>query len=56
MNVYGGVVFFGYFFGCSGVCIFVILFGVLKEKNGYFGVVGVCNGGGGVFVVVVEFM
>ncbi|XP_024374217.1 acetyl-CoA acetyltransferase 1 isoform X2 [Physcomitrium patens] len=56
VNAHGGAVSLGHPLGCSGARILVTLLGVLKEKNGHFGVAGVCNGGGGASAVVVELM
>ncbi|KAL0307256.1 UNVERIFIED_CONTAM: Acetyl-CoA acetyltransferase, cytosolic 1 [Sesamum radiatum] len=46
VNVHGGAVSLGHPLGCSGARILVTLLGVLKQKNGKYGVGGVCNGGG----------
>nr|ACU19591.1 unknown [Glycine max] len=54
VNVHGGAVALGHPFGCSGARILVTLLGVLKQKNGKYGVGGICNGGGGAFALVVE--
>ncbi|KAL4364388.1 hypothetical protein AHAS_Ahas07G0001100 [Arachis hypogaea] len=58
INVHGGAVALGHPLGCSGARILVTLLGnsvglnalcmqVLKQKNGKYGVGGICNGGGG---------
>ncbi|XP_047268340.1 probable acetyl-CoA acetyltransferase, cytosolic 2 [Capsicum annuum] len=55
-NAHGGAVSLGHPLGCSGARILVTLLGVLKHKNGKFGVAGICNGGGGASALVVELM
>ncbi|KAL3687226.1 hypothetical protein R1sor_013535 [Riccia sorocarpa] len=54
VNVHGGAVSLGHPLGCSGARIVVTLLGVLKAKQGTYGVAGVCNGGGGASALVVE--
>nr|ABD57973.1 acetoacetyl-coenzyme A thiolase [Arnebia euchroma] len=56
LNLHGGAVSLGHPLGCSDARILVTLLGVLRHKNGKFGVAGVCNGGGGASAVVLEFM
>ncbi|KAL6529845.1 Acetyl-CoA acetyltransferase, cytosolic [Orobanche gracilis] len=56
VNVHGGAVSLGHPLGCSGARILVALLGVLKQKNGKYGVGGVCNGGGGASALVVELL
>ncbi|VFQ97807.1 unnamed protein product [Cuscuta campestris] len=56
LNVHGGAVSLGHPLGCSGARILVTLLGVLRTKNGRFGVAGICNGGGGASALVVECM
>ncbi|VFQ82379.1 unnamed protein product [Cuscuta campestris] len=56
LNVHGGAVSLGHPLGCSGARILVTLLGVLRTKNGRFGVAGICNGGGGASALVVELM
>uniref|UniRef100_A0A5B7AZS8 Putative acetyl-CoA acetyltransferase, cytosolic 1-like isoform X1 n=1 Tax=Davidia involucrata TaxID=16924 RepID=A0A5B7AZS8_DAVIN len=56
LNVHGGAVSLGHPLGCSGARILVTLLGVLRQKNGKFGVAGICNGGGGASALVLEFM
>ncbi|KAL6626583.1 hypothetical protein ACP70R_030309 [Stipagrostis hirtigluma subsp. patula] len=56
LNLSGGAVSLGHPIGCSGARIIVTLLGILKQKNGKFGVAGVCNGGGGASALVLEFM
>ena len=54
VNVHGGAVALGHPLGCSGARIVSTLLGVLKEKKGKMGCVGVCNGGGGASAMVIE--
>ncbi|XP_008782420.1 acetyl-CoA acetyltransferase, cytosolic 1-like [Phoenix dactylifera] len=54
LNVHGGAVSLGHPLGCSGARILVTLLGVLRHRNGKFGVAGVCNGGGGASALVLE--
>lgn len=54
VNVHGGAVALGHPLGCSGARILVTLLGVLRQRNGRYGVAGVCNGGGGASAVVLE--
>lgn len=54
VNVYGGAVALGHPIGASGARIVVTLTSVLKQNNGKFGVVGICNGGGGASAMVIE--
>ncbi|XP_057954754.1 acetyl-CoA acetyltransferase 2 [Malania oleifera] len=56
INVHGGAVSLGHPLGCSGARILVTLLGVLRQKNGKYGVGGVCNGGGGASALVVELV
>ncbi|KAG8364499.1 hypothetical protein BUALT_Bualt18G0003600 [Buddleja alternifolia] len=56
INVHGGAVSLGHPLGCSGARILVTLLGVLKQKNGKYGVGGVCNGGGGASALIVELV
>ncbi|CAI8587150.1 unnamed protein product [Vicia faba] len=56
INVHGGAVSLGHPLGCSGARILVTLLGVLKQKNGKYGVGGVCNGGGGASALVLELL
>lgn len=56
VNVHGGAVALGHPLGCSGARILVTLLGVLKQKNGKYGVGGVCNGGGGASALVLELV
>ncbi|KGN64993.1 acetyl-CoA acetyltransferase, cytosolic 1 [Cucumis sativus] len=56
VNAHGGAVSLGHPLGCSGARILVTLLGVLRQKNGKYGVGAVCNGGGGASALVVELM
>nr|GMD38991.1 acetyl-CoA acetyltransferase, cytosolic 1 [Ipomoea batatas] len=56
VNVHGGAVSLGHPLGCSGARILVTLLGVLKQKNGKYGVGGICNGGGGASALVLELL
>ncbi|KAJ6814162.1 acetyl-CoA acetyltransferase, cytosolic 1-like [Iris pallida] len=56
INVHGGAVSLGHPLGCSGARILVTLLGVLRHRNGKYGVAGICNGGGGASALVLEFM
>lgn len=56
LNLSGGAVSLGHPIGCSGARIIVSLLGILRQKNGKFGVAGVCNGGGGASALVLELM
>lgn len=54
VNLHGGAVALGHPLGGSGARILCTLLGVLKEKKGRIGCVGICNGGGGASALVVE--
>ncbi|KAI9680070.1 MAG: erg10, acetyl-CoA C-acetyltransferase [Caeruleum heppii] len=54
VNVHGGAVALGHPLGASGARILVTLLGVLREKKGKLGCVGICNGGGGASALVIE--
>ncbi|KAF9619925.1 hypothetical protein IFM89_010236 [Coptis chinensis] len=56
INVHGGAVSLGHPLGCSGARILVTLIGVLRQRNGKYGVGGICNGGGGASSLVLELM
>ena len=56
VNLHGGAVALGHPLGGSGARIVVTLLGVLKEKKGKIGCVGICNGGGGASSLVLESM
>lgn len=54
VNVHGGAVALGHPLGGSGARIICTLLGVLREKKGKIGCVGICNGGGGASALVLE--
>lgn len=54
VDVFGGAVSLGHPLGASGARILVTLINVLKQHNGRFGAAGICNGGGGASVMVIE--
>jgi acetyl-CoA C-acetyltransferase len=54
VNVHGGAVALGHPLGASGARIVTTLLGVLKDKKGKIGCVGICNGGGGATALVIE--
>ena len=54
VNIHGGAVALGHPLGASGARILTTLLGVLKEKKGKIGCVGICNGGGGASALVIE--
>jgi len=54
VNVNGGAVAMGHPIGNSGARIMVTLTSVLKQNNGRYGVIAICNGGGGASAVVIE--
>ena len=56
VNLHGGAVVLGHPLGCSGARIVTTLLGVLREKGGKLGCVGICNGGGGASALVLESM
>jgi acetyl-CoA C-acetyltransferase len=56
MNVAGGAVSLGHPLGASGARILTTLCHVMSARNGRFGAVGICNGGGGSSAIVIERM
>jgi acetyl-CoA C-acetyltransferase len=54
VNIYGGAVALGHPIGNSGARIMVTLTSVLKQNNGKYGAMAICNGGGGASAIVVE--
>lgn len=54
VDVNGGAVALGHPIGCSGARIVVTLLNVLKQRDGRYGVAGICNGGGGASAIVIE--
>lgn len=53
-NIYGGAIALGHPLGCSGARIICTLISVLKNKNGRYGIAGICNGGGGATAMVLQ--
>lgn len=56
MNVMGGAVALGHPLGCSGARIVTTLANVLEKNNGKYGMVAICNGGGGASAMIIEKM
>ena len=56
VNLHGGAVALGHPLGASGARIVATLLGVLRQKKGKLGCVGICNGGGGASAMVLESM
>lgn len=56
VNLHGGAVALGHPLGASGARIVATLLGVLKDKGGKIGAVGICNGGGGASALIIESM
>lgn len=54
VNVNGGAVSLGHPIGSSGARIMVTLTSVLKQNSGRYGVIAICNGGGGASSIVIE--
>ncbi len=54
LNVFGGAVSIGHPLGASGARIVTTLTNVLQQNRGRYGVVGICNGGGGASAIVIE--
>lgn len=54
VNIWGGAVALGHPLGCSGARIIVTLANILREKQGKYGIAGICNGGGGASAMVIE--
>jgi len=54
VNVNGGAIAMGHPIGSSGARIMVTLTSVLKQNNGRYGAIGICNGGGGASAIIVE--
>ena len=50
----GGAVAMGHPIGASGARILQSLLTVMKLKGGKYGLVGICNGGGGSSAMIVE--
>ncbi|TKY47877.1 Acetyl-CoA acetyltransferase, cytosolic 1 [Spatholobus suberectus] len=56
VNLHGAAVALGHPLGCSGARVLVTLLGVLKSKNGKYGVGAACNGGGGASALALELL
>ena len=54
INVYGGAVALGHPLGMSGARIVATLLNVLETRGGRFGLVAICNGGGGGSAMIIE--
>eukprot|EP01088_Endostelium_zonatum_P012690 TRINITY_DN2695_c0_g1_i1.p1 TRINITY_DN2695_c0_g1~~TRINITY_DN2695_c0_g1_i1.p1 ORF type:complete len:426 (-),score=131.44 TRINITY_DN2695_c0_g1_i1:39-1316(-) len=54
LNVNGGAVGIGHPIGSSGARITVTLAHLLQNRNGRYGVAGICNGGGAATAIVLE--
>ncbi len=54
LNVLGGAVSLGHPLGASGARIVTTLTNVLHQRQGRFGAIGICNGGGGASAIVLE--
>lgn len=54
VNVNGGAVSMGHPLGCSGARILTTLANVLEQNNGKYGMVAICNGGGGASAMIIE--
>lgn len=52
VNIWGGAVSIGHPIGCSGARITITLASILQQKNGRFGIAGICNGGGGASAII----
>lgn len=52
VNIWGGAVSIGHPIGCSGARITITLSSILQQKNGRFGIAGICNGGGGASAII----
>ena len=56
VNVFGGAVSIGHPLGASGARIATTLVNVLRQKKGRYGMIAICNGGGGASAMVLENM
>ncbi|MCS6905392.1 MAG: acetyl-CoA C-acetyltransferase, partial [Bacteroidia bacterium] len=54
LNIYGGAISIGHPLGASGARIVINLLPALHKVNGKYGMVGICNGGGGASAIIVE--
>ncbi len=54
INILGGSISLGHPLGSSGARIMATLISALEVVNGRYGIIGICNGGGGASSVVIE--
>lgn len=54
LNILGGAISLGHPLGSSGARIMATLISALEVVNGKYGMIGICNGGGGASAVVIE--
>ncbi|GIV44136.1 MAG: acetyl-CoA acetyltransferase [Bacteroidia bacterium] len=54
LNILGGAISLGHPLGSSGSRIMATLLSALEVVNGKYGMIGICNGGGGASAVVIE--
>ena len=54
INILGGAISLGHPIGSSGARIMATLISALEVVNGKYGIIGICNGGGGASAVVIE--
>lgn len=54
VNVFGGAVALGHPLGASGARILTTLNNVLQHKGGKYGMIAICNGGGGASAMIIE--
>ncbi|WBM74696.1 acetyl-CoA C-acyltransferase [Saprospira grandis] len=54
VNVLGGAVSMGHPIGMSGCRIVMAMITALTERNGRYGLAGICNGGGGASAMLIE--
>jgi acetyl-CoA C-acetyltransferase len=54
LNIWGGAVALGHPIGCSGARITVTLTSILHQREGRYGLAGICNGGGGASAILLE--
>jgi len=54
LNIYGGAVALGHPIGCSGARLVTTCITALKENKGRYGIIGICNGGGGSSAMILE--
>jgi len=54
INVYGGAIAMGHPLGASGARILCTLTSILNQEGGKYGMVAICNGGGGATAMIIE--